>query len=76
MNFIILAFDKSSQNADDTMDDDIQFTQNEINVIDPFSKKRMVDPVKNKVCNHVYDKNTVEEVLKMNPRTRYLHCDS
>ncbi|OXU17394.1 hypothetical protein TSAR_013480 [Trichomalopsis sarcophagae] len=29
-------------------DEDIEMTQNDINVIDPFTKKRMTDPVKNK----------------------------
>lgn len=48
-------------------------TQDEINVIDPFTKKRMTDPVKNKACGHVYDRESAMAVLKMNEKTRYVN---
>lgn len=53
-------------------DDDIEMTQDTINVIDAFSKKRMTDPVKNKACGHIYDRETVNSVLTMNKNTRYV----
>lgn len=52
-------------------DDDIEMTQDDINVIDPFTKKRMTDPVKNKVCGHVYERDSITSILKMNKNTRY-----
>jgi SUMO ligase MMS21 Smc5/6 complex component len=53
-------------------DDDIQITQNEINVIDPFTKKRMTDPVKNKICGHVYNRESIDCILKIKKETRYI----
>lgn len=52
-------------------DDDIEMTQDDINVIDPFTKKRMTDPVKNKACGHIYDRESVTQLLKMNKNMRY-----
>ncbi|XP_058806147.1 E3 SUMO-protein ligase NSE2-like [Phymastichus coffea] len=51
-------------------DDDIEMTQEQVNIIDAFSKKRMTNPVKNMQCGHVYDRETVIDVLKMNKNTR------
>lgn len=39
-------------------------------IIDPISKLEIKDPVRNTVCNHVYDKASIEESIKMNPRLR------
>ncbi|XP_033223888.1 E3 SUMO-protein ligase NSE2-like isoform X2 [Belonocnema kinseyi] len=66
---------KDTENASDAQplgdsDDDLQFTQDTVNVIDPFTKKRMTDPMKNKTCGHVYDRKSVNAMLKVNPRTR------
>ncbi|XP_051157726.1 E3 SUMO-protein ligase NSE2-like [Leptopilina boulardi] len=60
----------NNDNNDEDGDDDLQFTQDTVNVIDPFTKKRMTDPVKNKTCGHVYDRESVTAMLKVNPRTR------
>jgi E3 SUMO-protein ligase NSE2 len=38
--------------------------------IDPISKNPIRDPVRNVVCNHIYDKETIEEALVLNPRLR------
>ncbi|XP_043472929.1 E3 SUMO-protein ligase NSE2-like [Leptopilina heterotoma] len=62
--------DKSKDNNDDDDDDDLQCTQKEINVVDPFTKKRMTDPMRNKLCGHIYDRESVTALLKVNPRTR------
>ncbi|XP_014204538.1 E3 SUMO-protein ligase NSE2 [Copidosoma floridanum] len=51
-------------------DDDIEMTQDDVNVIDPFTKKRMTDPLKNKVCGHIYDRESVVQMLKLNDKTR------
>lgn len=39
--------------------------------IDPISKNPIRDPVRNVICNHIYDKTTIEESLQMNSRLRY-----
>ena len=55
---------------DESHDDDLQFTQDIVNVIDPFTKQRMTDPMKNKTCGHVYDRESVNAMLKVNSKTR------
>ena len=51
------------------IDDDMTMEE-DINTTDPFTKKDMIIPVRNRRCNHVYDKDSVDEVLKVNPRTK------
>lgn len=62
--------DQTEDGGDRNENDDLQFTENSVNVIDPFTKQRMTDPVKNKTCGHVYDRESVVAMLKVNPRTR------
>ena len=42
-------------------------------VIDPITKKRMTDPVRNTICGHVYERESVAEMLKVNSNTRYVN---
>lgn len=51
-------------------EDDMQLTGGYINVIDPITKKRIVDPVKNAVCGHTYDRDSITQLLKHNKKTR------
>ncbi|XP_011883355.1 PREDICTED: E3 SUMO-protein ligase NSE2-like [Vollenhovia emeryi] len=51
-------------------DADIQLTCSEINVIDPISKTRMTDPVKNTACGHVYDRESLVAMLQKNKNTK------
>lgn len=50
--------------------EEVLITQNTISVIDPISKMRMVDPVKNKKCGHHYEKSIVLQMIARNPATR------
>lgn len=50
----------------------MQISGGYINVIDPISKKRIVDPVKNTICGHTYDRDSITGILKMNKKTRYI----
>lgn len=52
-------------------DAELQLTESQINVIDPITKTRIVDPVRNTVCGHVYDKQSVTAMLQKNKKTRY-----
>lgn len=54
----------------DDSDTDLRLTGRDINVIDPISKTRMIDPVKNTVCGHVYDKGSLIAMLQKNKNTR------
>ncbi|GAB1868134.1 E3 SUMO-protein ligase NSE2 [Camponotus japonicus] len=61
--------DTPSNELDDT-DADLQLTGRDINVIDPISKTRMTNPVKNAACGHVYDKGSLIAMLQKNKNTR------
>ncbi|XP_078045306.1 E3 SUMO-protein ligase NSE2 isoform X2 [Augochlora pura] len=62
--------DKKDEEVNDDEDADMMLRGGSINVIDPISKKRIVDPVKNTVCGHTYDRETITELLKINKKTR------
>lgn len=51
-------------------DEELQLTGGYINIIDPISKKRIVNPVKNTICGHTYDKESITQLLKLNKKTR------
>ena len=57
-------------NEENDEDADLQISGGLINVIDPISKKRIVDPVKNSICGHTYDRESITEILKINKKTR------
>lgn len=57
----------SSQAANDDDDMGIQQVFSEF---DPITKRRLENPVRNKICKHVYEKNSVEQLLLQNPRLR------
>ncbi|XP_012350569.1 E3 SUMO-protein ligase NSE2-like [Apis florea] len=61
--------DKVVQKENNT-DEELQLTGGYINIIDPISKKRIVDPVKNTICGHTYDKESITQLLKLNKKTR------
>ncbi|XP_070500275.1 E3 SUMO-protein ligase NSE2-like [Chironomus tepperi] len=46
--------------------------------IDPISKQKIQDPVKNTICGHIYEKKTILEAIKMNKRMRcaYMGCSN
>ncbi|RZF36918.1 hypothetical protein LSTR_LSTR004606 [Laodelphax striatellus] len=50
-------------------DTDLLETQCTINLIDPISKSRMKDPVKNVICNHTYDRYSIAEIMKRKSAT-------
>ncbi|EDO64587.1 E3 SUMO-protein ligase MMS21-like [Anopheles arabiensis] len=60
-----------SQNDNDDDDDgDLVMEADVGNMVDPISKRPLEVPVRNKQCNHVYEKSVIENLLKQNPRTR------
>ncbi|XP_043676165.1 E3 SUMO-protein ligase NSE2-like [Vespula pensylvanica] len=50
-------------------DEELQLSGS-INVIDPISKMRIKDPIKNIICGHTYDRENVMALLKVNKKTR------
>ena len=49
------------------IDDDLAMTQTEINTVCPISKVEMKKPVRNSACGHVYDKASIEHILRQRP---------
>ncbi|XP_034188458.1 E3 SUMO-protein ligase NSE2 [Osmia lignaria lignaria] len=72
----LIEFDKHVEALSDKVEDDgdtdaeMQISGGYINVIDPITKKRIVDPVKNTICGHTYDRDSITEILKCNKKTR------
>ncbi|XP_047491925.1 E3 SUMO-protein ligase NSE2-like [Penaeus chinensis] len=64
----LLQNEESGDNDNDNEDGDLIVTQQEVNLIDPISMKRMTDPVRNKICGHVYERSSVVNMIKQNRR--------
>ncbi|CAL4163621.1 unnamed protein product, partial [Meganyctiphanes norvegica] len=64
LNILKMKAQKQSQADDDEdEDDDLVATSTNINIIDPISKKMMTEPVRNKHCGHVYDRDSVVQMI-------------
>ncbi|KYM96288.1 PREDICTED: E3 SUMO-protein ligase NSE2-like [Cyphomyrmex costatus] len=61
---------EAESNIPDDADVDLRMVSSNINVIDPITKMRMTDPVRNAVCGHVYDKSSLVAMLEKNKNTR------
>ncbi|XP_058121963.1 E3 SUMO-protein ligase NSE2-like isoform X2 [Anopheles coustani] len=55
---------------EETIDDELIIEGDVGNLVDPITKRPLVIPVRNKQCNHVYEKSAIEEMLQMNRKTR------
>ncbi|XP_028174391.1 E3 SUMO-protein ligase NSE2-like [Ostrinia furnacalis] len=53
--------EQSRQNMDDS---DLAITESQDQYIDPITKRPIVDPMKNSVCGHVYEKQSIMELIK------------
>uniref|UniRef100_A0A2M4BZX4 E3 SUMO-protein ligase NSE2 n=1 Tax=Anopheles marajoara TaxID=58244 RepID=A0A2M4BZX4_9DIPT len=51
-------------------DEELIMEDDPSSMIDPIVKKPLEVPVRNMVCNHVYEKSSIEQLLKMNANTR------
>ncbi|XP_053602129.1 E3 SUMO-protein ligase NSE2-like isoform X2 [Plodia interpunctella] len=57
----------SRQNLDES---DLAITETQDQYIDPITKKPIEDPVKNTVCGHIYEKNSIMNLIHRNNRTK------
>uniref|UniRef100_A0A2M4AXN1 E3 SUMO-protein ligase NSE2 n=1 Tax=Anopheles triannulatus TaxID=58253 RepID=A0A2M4AXN1_9DIPT len=63
----------SGENSDQQQpadDEELIMEDDPSSMIDPILKKPLEVPVRNTVCNHVYEKSSIEQLLKMNQNTR------
>ena len=56
---------KAESPAESSDDDDLIVVKTEHNTIDPITKKQIVEPVKNKKCNHIYEKSTIYSMIDL-----------
>ena len=63
------------QTFEPQLDEDIAMTQQEIVTKCPYTGQEMVQPVRNKICNHNYDRNGIQELIKnRGRRAKYVIC--
>jgi len=43
-----------------------------IPITDPITKQPLTDPVRNRICKHIYGKASMLELIKSNPNVRYV----
>uniref|UniRef100_T1IR53 Cytochrome b-c1 complex subunit 7 n=1 Tax=Strigamia maritima TaxID=126957 RepID=T1IR53_STRMM len=56
------------------VDGELLMCQENVNTLDPITKKQMSDPVRCKLCTHVYDKSSILDLIKQkNGRIRLLY---
>ena len=56
---------KAESPAESSDEDDLIVVKTEHNTIDPITKKQIVEPVKNKKCNHIYEKSTIYSMIDL-----------
>ena len=59
--------DEEDEPQTEDIDDDLAMTQTEISTVCPISKVEMKKPVRNSACGHVYDKASIEHILRQRP---------
>ncbi|XP_042280076.1 E3 SUMO-protein ligase NSE2 [Thunnus albacares] len=62
-NSLNQANQESAENMEE-LDEDIAVTQSQVNFTCPLTQVEMVNPVKNKKCNHHYDEEAIRGVIK------------
>ncbi|CAB1321351.1 unnamed protein product [Coregonus sp. 'balchen'] len=50
---------EAAENMEEELDEDIAVTQSEVNFTCPLTQVEMVNPMKNKKCNHHYDRDAI-----------------
>lgn len=50
------------------VEEDIEMTQENMNTKCPYTLQEMVDPIRNKICKHNYDKSGIHEYIKRRGR--------
>ncbi|XP_055538261.1 E3 SUMO-protein ligase NSE2-like [Wyeomyia smithii] len=66
---LLLTGDDSGPSPNQQYDEDLE-VEAAISEIDPITKRPLEIPVRNQKCNHVYEKSSIESLIKNNARTR------
>ncbi|XP_026328327.1 E3 SUMO-protein ligase NSE2-like [Hyposmocoma kahamanoa] len=63
--------DKGLQNARQNLEEsDLAITETQDQYIDPITKRPIVDPVKNSLCGHIYEKESIINLITIKQRTK------
>ncbi|XP_010891061.1 E3 SUMO-protein ligase NSE2 isoform X1 [Esox lucius] len=54
----------TTANTEEELDEDIAVTQSDVNFTCPLTQVDMVNPMKNKKCNHHYDQDAILEMIR------------
>ncbi|XP_055066036.2 E3 SUMO-protein ligase NSE2 [Misgurnus anguillicaudatus] len=68
--YAIQASQTTTENTEEELDDDIAVTQSQPNFTCSLTQDVMVNPVKNKKCQHYYDKDAILEMIKARHRNK------
>ncbi|XP_029602787.1 E3 SUMO-protein ligase NSE2 isoform X2 [Salmo trutta] len=55
---------EAAENMEEELDEDIAVTQSEVNFTCPLTQVEMVNPMKNRKCNHHYDRDAITGMIK------------
>ncbi|XP_041976435.1 E3 SUMO-protein ligase NSE2-like [Aricia agestis] len=62
---------KGLQNARPNLDEsDLAITESQERYVDPITKKPIEDPVRNSLCGHIYERQTIMELINKKNRVR------
>merc|ERR1719300_1731603 len=71
MKEFVKIFEDADEDSEDLGgDDELSMTQVEVNTVCPITRTEMRRPVKNLNCGHVYDKGSIDELLKQGSKAR------
>ncbi|KAF7659553.1 hypothetical protein LDENG_00296820 [Lucifuga dentata] len=73
MNTLNQANPESAENMEE-LDEDIAVTQSQVNFTCPLTQVEMLNPVKNKKCNHNYDKEAIVGLIKTRQNQKKKCC--
>lgn len=59
-----LGQDKPEAAESEELDEDVAVTQSQVNLTCPLTQMEMVNPMKNKKCNHHYDEEAILDLIK------------
>ena len=60
----------ASQQVPEDGDDDLVATNVQLNTVDPITKGKIKDPVRNRKCDHVYEKSSILQLMANNAMTK------
>ncbi|XP_043922538.1 E3 SUMO-protein ligase NSE2 [Protopterus annectens] len=64
----------SDEVVDEELDEDVAVTQSQTNFICPITQVEMKNPVKNKVCGHIYEEEAIRKIIQRRQQQKKRVC--